>query len=111
MGTRGWAGVDEAHYTENCSITEKAFFGAVNPSITTPALAEERDRVHAGVGQLLLEELLYKPSTAIYMQNLTSNKAVGHQQHHCLRDFLSQAHSFHGEFVFRPLSRFAALFS
>ena len=44
----------------------------------------------------LLHELLYKPSTAIYMQNLTSNKAVGHQQHHRLRDFLSQAYSFHG---------------
>ena len=68
-------------------------------------------RLHARVGRPLLDELLYKPSTAVYMQNLTSNKAVGHQQHDCLRDFLSQAHSFYREFVFRPLSRFAAVFS
>ena len=37
------------------------------------------------------QTMLDKPSTAIYVQNLTSDKAVGHQQHHRLCDFLSPA--------------------
>ena len=60
-----------------------------------------RGAVFAAAGSLAsgggpCQTTLDKPSAAIYVQNLTSDEAVGHQQHHRLRDFLSQAYPFHG---------------
>jgi len=44
-GTRWWAGVDKAHYTEKYPGAEKALFSAANPASLSPVIAEGRGRV------------------------------------------------------------------